>query len=279
MNDNYCYNYYTQSEDDINSGVSNDSLCPHSTSNTNGITDWFYIVITLVAGAVLVAVVFYLIRRFKLSSATSSIQPVHVPDTSNTIELQFHEEGDGGPVGVHEFDYLHMDSVEGASTELPRERVSMVSNAASVQSLRSISTMSNVNTVGSRVSSAGPDHANDNPYRLQRVVQFGKYWNSKCPEEMMEEWDSSFIYGLVQLRRRREDSGGGSDIECQDSDCGWSQHQKYTVLYPHQLVHSILHHFDGISVLSLCPCYLQFVSQRVCAHPSCEFNLISVSMI
>ena len=239
LNDNYCYNYYTQPVDDIYSGVSKVELCADSISDDDDSTPWISIIVIVMAGTLVIVamccIIRYSILRFKTSSVTLSIQPVHVQDTSNTIESLFHKEGGGDP-GLDHIDAL---SVEGANTEITELvdyrrssiSISMVSNAGTEQTLRS-----SVGTAGSPNDDVFQD-------KLQRAVQFGKFWRTESPEEMMEEWTGSFI---DDLRRIRESLGIQREFECSDLDCRWNEHQRNTVLFPHQLVHALLNHFEGI---------------------------------
>ena len=103
---------------------------------------------------------------------------------------------------------------------------------------------------------------------VDRAADYGRYWREDMyTDEMMEEWISCYVPNLKEIREEmkgRSAPNGGiggvdydDEYECDDPECGWNEWKQSQngLLLPHQVVHCMIYHADGMST-ALCWGYL-----------------------
>ena len=232
--DDYCYNFYTQPGDDDKYGIDEESNC-HDASDE-------YILLAIVGvGAVslCIAVILCIVYRdtlcmeWKLKS-----DPIHKEGAyDGLMEMPpIDNEGDGPQ--ETQYHMLREDSYtadDGVITGVP----AVIPSAPYLEV-----EMGNIPSCGSPRGSVVLEHDPLIDTLLERAAEYGEYWRDvACNGEMLEEWTS---YYVPNLERIRDGMRGRSDhYECHDDECKWTDDQT-TVLFPHQNVHGLIYHSQGM---------------------------------
>ena len=85
------------------------------------------------------------------------------------------------------------------------------------------------------------------PTILQRAADFGKIWKMKeipiiPAEQIMEE----FIFYADRLDVIMD--GDCAEYKCDDPDCEWNGEAMNGILFPHQVIHGMIYHDDGMAL-------------------------------
>lgn len=82
---------------------------------------------------------------------------------------------------------------------------------------------------------------------LQSAAGFGAYWRDEvCSDEMMAEWINYYAPNLKKLRDGMR--GKENEYRCYDANCRWNGGHGKRLLFPHQIVHCIVYHAEGMTL-------------------------------
>ena len=84
---------------------------------------------------------------------------------------------------------------------------------------------------------------------LRRASDFGKFWKMKAfpVEEMMEE----FMFYADRLGVVMD--ADCTEYKCEDPECEWSEEAVNGLMFPHQVIHGMIYHSDGMTLfVALC---------------------------
>ena len=79
---------------------------------------------------------------------------------------------------------------------------------------------------------------------IREAVEFGKFWDENCTEQMVEEWNNTYVPNLNDIRSALK--GRPDEYKCKDPDCGWNALDDHQLLYPHQVIHCMVYHSNGM---------------------------------
>ena len=82
---------------------------------------------------------------------------------------------------------------------------------------------------------------------IREAAEFGKFWVDNCTEQMVEEWNNTYVPNLNDIRSALK--GRPDEYKCKDPDCGWNALDDHQLLYPHQVIHCMVYHSDGMDSL------------------------------
>ena len=250
--DEYCYDFYTQPSNDIHDGVSEEGNChkassvPVNKTTTTHSNDDMYMLLAIVGVVtvslcivVILCVVYRDTLCMKWKSKSDPIheegayqEPADVPMEMPPID----NEGDGPQETQYHIIPEDSDTADGdVSTPVPE----VIPSAPYLEI-----EMEKIPSCGSPRGSVVLEHDPLIDNLLERAAEYGEYWrDGVCSGEMLEEWTS---YYVPNLERIRDGMRGRIDhYKCHDDGCKWI-HDQTTVLFPHQIVHGLIYHSQGM---------------------------------
>ena len=214
--DHYCYDYYTQSNNDIQHGISEELQCPVSSNESaSSLSNMHVLVMVVPVAAVCIAAILYIVHRSALCRKWKSNR-----QQVNESGAAYHEGGDMEMTLTQKASVTAADMTHG----FPRHAmVPVLEHDPLIDTL------------------------------LERASEFGEYWrDGVCPEEMLEEWTTYYVPNLERIRDGMK--GRNNDLECKcmchDDECGWNEHNEsgHRLLFPNQIVHAMVYHADGMMI-------------------------------
>ena len=238
--DDYCYDYYTQPGNDVYNGISDESKCAvESAEGTSSLSSASIIVITVSIVSVCIVLILCIIYRDTLCMKwKSNFQKVQDEEggyhegAEMTLEMpSIQKEGDGQPVtGYHllQDSYTVDGDMTTAATPVTPSGCEFPGDIATYRSPRGSVVLEHVPLIDTL---------------LERAAEYGEYWRDDvCSADMMEEWTSYYVPNFERIRVGM--SGRSHLFECHDPDCKWADQN--VVLFPHQTVHGLIYHFEGM---------------------------------